>query len=216
MTTAGRYAQDDNGVGGRNRLLMDEKRFRFDLFIALCALLVSTVAAGASAYQTYVINQQYQGSVWPYLGFTTSSNGKDALSVSLSNYGLGPALIRSFEITHDGKSFESFGDIVMPIERAQPRSIPDSHAKVASVVDITNVHPGSVIPAAQTLTLVRIENSPIAKQIAARQSSFDVAVCYCSLLGRCWTRHLRAPSDQPQDVRFCPLPAEQKANAFGN
>jgi hypothetical protein len=196
---------------------MDEKRFRFDLFIALCALLVSTVAAGASAYQTYVINQQYQGSVWPYLGFTTSSNGKDALSLSLSNYGLGPALIRSFEITHDGKTFGSFGDIVSPIENAQPISTPDPHAKGSpSAVDITNVHPGSVIPAAQTLMLVRIQNSPIAKQIAAREGSFDVAVCYCSLLGRCWTRHLRGPSDQPQDVRFCPLPAERKTNAFGN
>ena len=34
---------------------MDEKRFRLDFVIAFCALLISTVAALASVYQTRVI-----------------------------------------------------------------------------------------------------------------------------------------------------------------
>jgi hypothetical protein len=76
------------------------------------------------------------------------------------------------------------------------------------------VNPGSVIPAGETLSLLNVANSPIAKQILARQSSFDVSVCYCSLLGRCWTKHLQRPSDEPQDVRFCPLPPKPKAGGF--
>jgi hypothetical protein len=86
---------------------MDEKRFRFDLFIALCALLVSSVAAGASAYQTYVISQQYQASIWPYLGFSFSSGTKN-LQITLKNYGLGPALVRYVSLTKDGKEVPSF------------------------------------------------------------------------------------------------------------
>src|SRR5580704_19332573 len=38
---------------------VDEKRFRFDLLVALVALAISGVAAGSSAYQTYVIRKQF-------------------------------------------------------------------------------------------------------------------------------------------------------------
>ena len=184
---------------------MDEKRFRFDLFIALCALLVSGIAAGASAYQTYVINQQYQASVWPYLRFSFSSSDTD-LSLTVENYGLGPALIRTFEITRDGKPIASLAPYVVRLETSR------EHATVGTEV----LGPGSVLPAAATAPLLTVKGGPrMVQTLLAHQSSYDVAICYCSLLGRCWLQRMQDSSAEPRDVRFCPLPRIPQPRMFG-
>lgn len=192
---------------------MDEKRFRFDLFIALCALLVSSVAAGASAYQTYVINQQYQASIWPYLGFSFSSGGNH-LNITLKNYGLGPALVRYYEITKDGKSVPSFSDFIAPYERL-------AEGAVSSVT----IGQGSIIPAGESVALVDVsvpdkpsgnKGPNLTSTLLAHQKSLDVSICYCSLLGRCWMREIRDSTDEPHDVRACPLPTRPRAQMFGS
>jgi hypothetical protein len=184
---------------------MDEKRFRFDLFIALCALLVSAITAGACAYQTYVINQQYQASVWPYLRFGFSS-GDDLLVLSLKNYGLGPALIRTFEITKDGKPIASLQPYVVALEN------PKEHASVS----FEELGQGAVLPAAETAALLSVSKSPrIIRTLLAHEASIDIAVCYCSLLGRCWMEHMQDSSSEPRDVRYCPLPRVAQPRLFG-
>ena len=184
---------------------MDEKRFRFDLFIALCALLVSAIAASASAYQTYVINQQYQASVWPYLRFSFSSGDTD-LTLAVENYGLGPALIRSFEITKDGK----------PIASLEPYLIQLETFKEHATVGTESLGPGSVLPAAATAPLLTVKGGPrLVHTLLAHQSSFDVSICYCSLLGRCWLQSMQVSSAEPRDVAFCPLPRIPQPRMFG-
>ena len=90
---------------------MDEKRLRFDLVIALCALLISGVAAAASAYQTYVIRQQYSATVWPYLTFISTSSAT-FFWLRVNNAGIGPALIRSAVVSRDGKPIVVAGEPV--------------------------------------------------------------------------------------------------------
>jgi len=183
---------------------MDEKRFRFDLFIALCALLVSSIAAGASAYQTYVINQQYQASIWPYLGFTLTTSERQ-VAVVVDNYGLGPALIRTFEVLQDGKPVKSFNEIIDPLEQRH---------KGPLNVTVTTLHRGSVVPAAQNITLFSVDNPEVAKRVQAQAAKYDVAICYCSLLGRCWMKRLQDLGDLPRDVRECPLPTVAGPHMF--
>jgi hypothetical protein len=184
---------------------MDEKRFRFDLFIALCALLVSGIAAGASAYQTYVINQQYQASVWPYLRFSFSSGDTD-LTLAVENYGLGPALIRLFEITKDGKPIASLEPYVMGMETFK------EHATVGT----ESLGQGSVLPAAATAPLLSVKGGPrLVHALLAHESAIDVSICYCSLLGRCWLQRMQDSSAEPRDVRFCPLPRIPQPRMFG-
>jgi hypothetical protein len=197
---------------------MDEKRFRFDLFIAVCALLVSGVAASASAYQTYVINQQYQASIWPYLGFSYSS-GPRHVSITITNYGLGPALVRYYEITKDGKPVPSFSDYIIPYERAGE----------STDVNSVSIGAGTVIPASESLALVDVrvpEPKPqkgrtptagpdLTVRLLAHQRSLGVSICYCSLLGRCWMRQIGDPSDEPHDIRACPLPTHPRNQMFG-
>jgi hypothetical protein len=183
---------------------MDEKRFRFDLFIALCALLVSSVAAGASAYQTYVINQQYQASIWPYLGFSLASSPK-RVALTVHNYGLGPSLIRTFDVRLNGKPVPTFNEAIAPYMNPHKG---DADTNVSTLGD------GSIISAGETAALVSVDNPDIVKRIMAHPTSIDLTICYCSLLGRCWIKSLQDPSAQPHDIGVCPLPALPKTRLY--
>jgi hypothetical protein len=48
---------------------MNEKAIRYDVIIAVSALLISAIASVAVVYQTHVISQQFPANVWPYLSF---------------------------------------------------------------------------------------------------------------------------------------------------
>ncbi len=86
--------------------MVNEKAFRLDLTVAVAALLISGVAAGASAYQTYVIRKQFSATVWPYLTYITSSSPDKFFELDISNAGIGPALIFNAVVTRDGKPIE--------------------------------------------------------------------------------------------------------------
>lgn len=191
---------------------MDEKRFRFDLLVALCALLISAVAAGASAYQTYVIRQQYSATVWPYLTFITSTS-ENSVELDVSNAGIGPALIRNAVITRDGKPIDVPSDptgqpalsVAIESERAAAKADESKqgvHGK--SSLTASSILRGDVIPAGQKLELLRAEGKFFARHVIADARRIDVRLCYCSLLGTCWNKRLWDPSAEPHAVARCP------------
>src|ERR1700723_3276144 len=95
-----------------------EPAIRFDLIIAVCALLISTLATGASWWQarvlqaqTQVLQEQLGVQVWPYVS-VTSSMDSNTEKISVSNDGPGPAVLRSLSATVDGFPKSSFIDIL--------------------------------------------------------------------------------------------------------
>jgi hypothetical protein len=190
---------------------MDEKRFRFDLFIALCALLISAVAAGASAYQTYVIRQQYSATVWPYLTFITSSSTGRYFELDVSNAGIGPALIRTAVVTRDGRPIKAaaspnapvaLGVAIEPERTAAQKEEARTHAR--SNLTISSIVRGDVIPAGSKLELLRVEGEPLVSDVVAHARRVDLRLCYCSLLGTCWEKRLWDASAEPHAVASCP------------
>lgn len=190
---------------------MDEKRFGFDLIVALCALLISGVAAAASAYQTYVIRQQYSATVWPYLTFVTSSS-ENYLVLKINNAGIGPALVRSAVVTRDGRAVEvpvnattepALGQAIRPEREAAKIQEVRTHARASSLT-ISSIVRGDVIPAGSSLELLRADGPFLARRVIADLRRIDLKLCYCSLLGNCWTKRLWDPSAEPHAVAGCP------------
>ena len=68
---------------------------------AVVATLVGVCALFVSGYTAYVQRQQVRAAVWPILEFE-SSNTPD-IHFTLSNKGVGPAIIRHVTVTVDGK-----------------------------------------------------------------------------------------------------------------
>ncbi len=68
---------------------------------AVIATLVGVCALGVSGYTAYMQRQQVRAAVWPILEFD-SSNQPD-IHFTLSNKGVGPAIIRHVIVTVDGQ-----------------------------------------------------------------------------------------------------------------
>lgn len=181
--------------------------------MAVCALLVATIAAAAAAYQTYVINQQFSATVWPYLSFdTTNDTSSSSFALAIRNVGLGPAIIRDTAVTVNGRPIGP-GTTGNPIYTAIEDSIRQSqsaeakrHAHGQVRVTASSLDRGDVLPAGSSLTLLRVSGPDLFLRVQALRPHLDLSLCYCSILGRCWSRRLKDPTPEPRDVRVCPLP----------
>ncbi len=198
-----RRQREDDGV---------EKRFRFDLMIALLALLISGIAAGASAYQTYVIRSQFSATVWPYLNYITTTS-PDSFELDVSNPGIGPALIYRSVVTRDGKdvtppatpaTHPALQLAIVPEMREATADAAKSRQHGASSMTASTIVAGDVIPAGAKLQLLSVRGTFLARRVIADMQRIDLSLCYCSLLGDCWTKRLWDPDVRPHRIRACP------------
>lgn len=165
---------------------MVEKRLRWDLFIAVCALLISTMATAASIYQTHVVAQQLSSAVWPYLGID-QTGGSDSVSIKIVNYGLGPALIRSAWLEANGKRLDSYAERASPIVQTGLLLKRHGIALVGHVAaSASSMTPGDVLAAGGSKQLIALHVRPEAASLLAAATSIKIHVCYCSLLDQCW------------------------------
>ncbi|MBV9438843.1 MAG: hypothetical protein JOZ24_02505 [Candidatus Eremiobacteraeota bacterium] len=168
------------------------KALRIDLLIAVCALLVSTLATAASWWQSRVVATQLSSQVWPYLSIV-STIGPAGLEVDVANDGLGPAVVRSVVLSVDRKPYAELSAAVRALVGP---SAPRPQGTFASVPT------GSVIRAGATLIFIRIRNLALVRLIAERTQRVDLQVCYCSILGDCWIRTLQRAD--PERLGACP------------
>lgn len=178
---------------------MEDKAIRYDVIIACSALLISAITSAALVYQTHVISQQFSATVWPYVSFDVTEQAS-SLSVAMRNDGVGPALLRTVDITLDGKRVPSLNAIVDPIvaKATAESKIHDTRAMVSSIQS------GEVLPANQRVMLVQVGGAEATRLLLAMAPHVNLSVCYCSLLGRCWIAQFNDRSNQPQDVGACP------------
>jgi hypothetical protein len=194
----------------------EQKGPRVDLLIAICALFISTLATGASWWQSRVVQQQLSAQVWPYLAFdVTLTSTPAALQLAIVNYGLGPALIRDIVIAVDGQPQHD-----MPAALAKIIGNPAALAvrKAAggpkATFELTSLDQGAVVRASETRTLVDVSGSPaLAQRLIAAQQRLDMRVCYCSILEQCWRVALSDPGGQPQ-AATCDTHDPDRAHSF--
>lgn len=175
--------------------------------------MISGVAAASSAYQTYVIRKQFSATVWPYVTFVTSSSTDKYFELDVSNPGIGPALVYSAVVTRDGKALERVPtptslpaiDAAIASERAAAKSDEErSGEHKRANITVSTIYAGDIVPAGSKLDLLRVEGKYITRRIMAHIRRIDVTVCYCSLLGDCWTKRLWDPAIRPHPLRACP------------
>lgn len=167
---------------------MTEKAFRLDFFIAIAALVMSAVTAIAMIYQTAVMRDQYAASIWPYLTVsTTTDSSPSTRRIALTNDGLGPALVRSAQLTVDDKPYATWNDYIHLLERdpLYRRAKHGEHFKsVLSDVDQT-----TIVRAGDTMPILQETLPQSVPQALILKHRVTLDVCYCSLNGNCWTTH---------------------------
>jgi len=186
---------------------MDERRFRLDFVIALGALLISTIAAVATVYQTHVIAAEFSATVWPYVSFE-ENNSPWSVELDVRNDGLGPAIIRSVGLTFDGKPQRSIEGMLAEFAAREPQALTAARAalRAGAKLKITTSTPSSglVIPANTQHVVIRLEGPVLARNFQPVIKHVGIALCYCSLTGTCWTQRFQNRDSEPKVTPACP------------
>jgi hypothetical protein len=181
---------------------------RFDLVIAMCALLISTLAAGASWWQarivqnqTLILQEQLGAQVWPYVSLSENISG-DRAELSTTNDGLGPAVLRSATALVDGVPRSNFIEILHAI--LGPNLVARKPHGQRMSIDIGSASPGTVLrPDRSTLDFVLISKRFAPPFIQGAATRLRFRICYCAIVpGRCWLSDSQSNRD-PQSVPAC-------------
>jgi hypothetical protein len=176
---------------------MKERTLEFDSIIAICALLISSLAVATSVYQTWVfrdqtrvIHDQYAATIWPYININdttdTTGSGPEAkvslIAISLTNNGLGPALIRDAQLFLDNRAVSKWNTVRDVLQRAEDRiGGKITHTQMASIDAATTIRPGD------SRQLFEATLAPAVPMQQLLQHNLRIDLCYCSINGQCWT-----------------------------
>ena len=81
----------------------------------IAALIISVIALMTTIYEANLMRKQQNAMVWPYLKVGPSWGG-DGFSFRVYNNGTGPAIIKSVEVTFNGKTVKRFEEILDKIK----------------------------------------------------------------------------------------------------
>ena len=181
---------------------------KLDLILPIAALFVSVLSIylawdNAKVMQDLVHQNErlVQANSMPRLSHSIRTySGGDADSrivFRLSNDGVGPAEIRSIEMTLDGKPVRS------PDELLQRFGINGGPLSVARVEN-SMLRPGESIEYFKLDSAPAIAR-PVSEMIAGSgQGRYAVRVCYCSVFEECWT--LEGNHARPRAAAQCAAP----------
>jgi len=174
---------------------------RIDLVIAVVALLVSSLTTLASWWQTRIIQDQLSAQVWPYVSISTSLDSND-LRVSVSNDGLGPAVIRSAVARVDGKPMPSLISVMHAI--LGPNVIRRSKRGDGLALSSSSTGYGSVLRVGEPYVMFDLRSKRFAKPLARGfNGRVEFQLCYCAIIPRtCWIEDSATRTD-PQPVSAC-------------
>jgi hypothetical protein len=176
---------------------------RYEAFVATFIALLAVCVAG---YTAYMQRQQVRAAVWPILEFD-SSNSPD-IHFTLSNKGVGPALIRHVVVKVDDQPVKNWREamekLLGPGEHLFSESDMNGHV-LAPNESMTVVTPRD----ASNNPLIVDKSNPLWVTMNKERVRVSVEICYSSTLGECWT--LRTTGLKPgttTETRRCPTPSE--------
>lgn len=172
------------------------KKLNWETFKTVSVILISVFALFISLYQTKILVQQNslstevaKAQLWPRIeidfgGIFDSEQGCKQATLELKNVGIGPAIINSFQIAYQNKSYDGWWMLCREI--ADPGVLDGGNFSFTNRVPINQV-----IQAGETLVLFSLA----AEDHLPFQSLFDVlfsaegpelAICYSSVFDDHW------------------------------
>ncbi|HEX3551238.1 MAG TPA: hypothetical protein VHT53_12715 [Candidatus Elarobacter sp.] len=148
-----------------------------------------------------MVAEQLSAQVWPYISFSVTFDD-NVMSVTVSNDGLGPAVLRTAAVLVDDKPQASFVDalhvMIGPhlIERAQRAG----ERRIG--VTANSAGPGSVLRVGASVTAFSLQSKTLVPLVYKQLARLHLRACYCSIEGACWIKS--ANDDDPRPVRSCP------------
>lgn len=145
-----------------------------ETFIALAALIVSVSAVAVGMYEAALQRRHDRAEVWPHLELTTFTTTNGA-TLSVSNTGIGPALIKSVVITVDGKRVRHWDEALTALLGHAPTEA-FSHSTIAE----SALRPGDKV------LMIGLPNADMPANFWTAVRRVAVTVCYSSVFDEYW------------------------------
>ena len=177
------------------------KRIDTNTLLAYTAIVLSAVSAFGVIWQTMVASDQREASVWPYVQAMPSRNSNPpSFDISLFNVGVGPALIRYFAVSIDGKPVGSWREFLAALSE-------DEAIRQAKINEGIVQGSGWVIAPNTNMSAFNTQDPQVVNALVVPEwGRIDVTFCYCSVFDQCWVSAwwVSKRADQPKPVASCP------------
>lgn len=148
-----------------------------DRIVAICALIAAGAAVFIAVYEARLTRAHHRISVWPYVS-QYNSYADTTYTRNVVNRGLGPAMVKSFQVSVDGAPQSNWGEAI-----AQITGMPEPGRMVYSTFGN-----GTVLLPGHTATVLTLPPGDVARHfyVNVNRERLRTRVCYCSLYGECW------------------------------
>lgn len=154
------------------------------MLVGLSAVVIGVCALGVSLYETKLMREEQRSAVLPLLELARShyidtANGdtsKWRLSLHAENVGIGPARVRDFIVTVDGKPYATWSAAMGAL---LGRDVNVSYGQ-------SSIN-GRTIPVDRQVTMFDLSNTELAAEIVENFDRLEFEACFCSVFDECWT-----------------------------
>lgn len=170
------------------------------LVIGFPALLISLVVAYGTFVQARATQRMQQAVAWPFIGYDTSNydaGGRPRINLTLTNNGVGPALMGPLEVRYRGQVMRSPTELLAACcgyRTGQSFSLATTPATGVAV------RPGEQIAFFDLRPVP--ENAGLIARLERERYRLRVRSCYCSIFDECWT--IEGVQARPRSVPACP------------
>jgi hypothetical protein len=126
---------------------------------------------------------------WPFVQFDSHNvdeQGNGDVRLVLTNDGVGPARLETFELWWDGKPMSSFGALIRACCLTTPVESREANTTVMSV----GIAAPRILRAGEHVDFYTLRNGPKSKELWSKlnveRSKITTRVCYCSVFDQCW------------------------------
>ena len=152
--------------------------------------LIAVAALGTAVYSAWLARTQQRASVWPYV--TQENSFPGYYERHLTNAGLGPALVRSFEVRVDGQAARDWAEVLQRLD-----VVPSWGS-----ISYSDVGRGSVLMPGQSLSILVVRDTAVRARLRARVDRMATIICYCSLYDECWVQDSRETEPRSAKCRL--------------
>ena len=182
-----------------------------EVFVSLAALITAVAAVVITLEQTKVMREEAElernnarisvlPSVWlsTYIG---DSEGESYYKVVLTNKGLGPAVIESFDVTYQGEPVYNWDELArkMAADVGSEKSFENGTLRSSR----SPVSPGLMLESGGEAFPIQVDGSiePDGHRLLMRASTkMVISLCYCSLYRECFRSEL---FKRPEPIDSC-------------
>ncbi len=163
--------------------------------ISVAALALSLLALFVSVLEVSAMRDEQRIQVWPYVEVSTRYSA-EGYAVIATNKGIGPARIRTAELTFDGERVESLDELIV-------NTLGEDDAFSYELYRASDPS-RSVMSADESAQLFAVPWEDRTRRLTEIwHGRISVTLCYCSVYDECWRSTLNG--GEPLPVENCPV-----------